>query len=178
MPIYEFACGNCRRIFSFYSRRVDTETVPNCPKCGSLLGRQVSMFTAGRSSNGCADPLGIGEDPDYHEGESPEFDLSDERMRSAVEEMGSRIDHLGMGDDPASDARTMREFAEKSGMAFKPGLNDALRAIEAGADPNSVSEKLSEALKDGNPFANRVGGRDDTPVFTKDDTLYELHPLA
>ena len=35
MPIYEFACPKCRRIFSFLSKRVNPDRLPRCPKCGS-----------------------------------------------------------------------------------------------------------------------------------------------
>ena len=37
MPIYEFACPRCRRIFSFLSRRVNPSHTPACPKCGAAL---------------------------------------------------------------------------------------------------------------------------------------------
>jgi putative FmdB family regulatory protein len=52
MPIYEFYCESCNTIFSFFSRRIDTETVPGCPRCAAPeLSRQVSMFaTIGRAS--------------------------------------------------------------------------------------------------------------------------------
>ena len=34
MPIYEFACPKCRKIFSFLSKRVNPDRTPECPKCG------------------------------------------------------------------------------------------------------------------------------------------------
>ena len=45
MPIYEFYCRDCHTIFNFFARRVDTETVPKCPKHGKhKLQRQMSRF--------------------------------------------------------------------------------------------------------------------------------------
>src|SRR5439155_9750716 len=35
MPIYEFACPKCRRIFNFLSKRLNPDDLPVCPKCGS-----------------------------------------------------------------------------------------------------------------------------------------------
>ena len=45
MPIYEFACPKCRRIFSFLSKRVNPGRLPVCPKCGNKkMSKQVSRF--------------------------------------------------------------------------------------------------------------------------------------
>ena len=45
MPIYEFACPKCRKIFNFLSKKVAPERRPSCPKCGHpKLTRQVSAF--------------------------------------------------------------------------------------------------------------------------------------
>jgi putative FmdB family regulatory protein len=51
MPIYEFACPKCRRIFSFLSKRVNPGRLPVCPKCGSKkMSRQISRFATARGS--------------------------------------------------------------------------------------------------------------------------------
>src|SRR6185436_10678585 len=45
MPIYEFACPKCRRIYSFLSKRVKPDRLPSCPKCGNKkLKKEVSRF--------------------------------------------------------------------------------------------------------------------------------------
>jgi putative FmdB family regulatory protein len=51
MPIYEFACPKCRRIFSFLSKRVNPGRLPVCPKCGSKkMSQQISRFATARGS--------------------------------------------------------------------------------------------------------------------------------
>ena len=35
MPIYEFYCRKCNTIYNFFSRSVNTEKIPFCPKCKS-----------------------------------------------------------------------------------------------------------------------------------------------
>ena len=56
MPIYEFYCDDCHTIYSFFSRRVNTEKRPGCPDCSrSALTRQVSMFSSPRSGDDRAD---------------------------------------------------------------------------------------------------------------------------
>ena len=37
MPIYEFYCRDCHRVYSFLSRSVAPDRRPPCPKCGRLL---------------------------------------------------------------------------------------------------------------------------------------------
>ena len=51
MPIYEFACPKCRRIFNFLSKRLNPDHLPACPKCGGRkMVKQMSRFatTKGR----------------------------------------------------------------------------------------------------------------------------------
>ena len=60
MPIYEFYCGDCHRIFSFLSRRIDTEGRPACPKCERPgLRRLPSSFaiSKGRKEEPAGSPL-------------------------------------------------------------------------------------------------------------------------
>ena len=63
MPIYEFACPQCRRIFSFLSKRVNPRHSPVCPQCGhKKLVKQISRFTL---TKGLAEPVAKSEaDPD------------------------------------------------------------------------------------------------------------------
>ena len=52
MPIYEFYCEDCDTIYNFFSRRIDTETQPHCPKCSrEKLERMVSMFAVSKNRN-------------------------------------------------------------------------------------------------------------------------------
>ena len=45
MPIYEFACPRCRKVYSFLSKRVAPSHTPVCPKCGSKrLSKEISRF--------------------------------------------------------------------------------------------------------------------------------------
>ncbi len=45
MPIYEFYCAHCHRVFSFLSRVVNTDKTPACPRCRRTeLTRRVSAF--------------------------------------------------------------------------------------------------------------------------------------
>ncbi len=45
MPIYEYLCEHCHRVYSFMHGTMAGATAPACPRCGSLgLTRQISRF--------------------------------------------------------------------------------------------------------------------------------------
>lgn len=49
MPIYEFACPKCRKIFNFLSKRINPDRIPVCPKCGNeRMTKEVSRFAMPR----------------------------------------------------------------------------------------------------------------------------------
>src|SRR5262245_38567393 len=89
MPIYEFACPKCRKIFSFLSKRMNPDRVPVCPKCGhQKLEKQISRFTMTR---------GLAETPAGSEAEGAEVpmpDFDDPRMARAMAEMERDMEHM------------------------------------------------------------------------------------
>lgn len=129
MPIYEFACDTCHRIFQFFSRRVRPEAVPRCPSCGgSGLRRVPSTFAAKPKSR--PEP-GAGPNPD---------DALDSRMESAFAEMAGELEHLDEH-DPRQMARLMRKLMDASGER-PPEMEEYLRRLEAGEDPEKVEEEM------------------------------------
>ena len=55
MPIYEYLCPECNRVYSFLVQRPDPERHPVCPKCGAAdLRKQVSRFAFKRSGEAAA----------------------------------------------------------------------------------------------------------------------------
>ena len=58
MPIYEFYCGKCNTIYNFFSRTINTEKIPDCPRCKDVkLKRKISLFSSisGRKEDRGAD---------------------------------------------------------------------------------------------------------------------------
>ena len=176
MPIYEFACQDCRTLFSFFSRRVDTSSTPPCPRCGKPLSRQVSLFAAGRSAGGDADPFGLGDDGlDADFPDAPDFDSGDERVGRAIAEMGDRIDRLDPS-DTAGTSRLLKEFSEKSGVKFNGKIMQAIDRLAAGDQSEEAGRQLAEALENGHlleDLAKRASSAPDAP-FDRDPTLYDM----
>ncbi len=49
MPIYEYACPECRVIFNFLSKRINPDRLPVCPKCGNKkMTKHMSRFAMSR----------------------------------------------------------------------------------------------------------------------------------
>lgn len=144
MPLYEFYCAPCHRIFTFRSARVDTSTVPLCPKCGYRLKREVSAFAhIVRGASKAAESDGNPEAEEPMAG----------RMEQAAARLGERLQALEDDNaDPRDAVRVMRELADAGGLRFNTEVREAMARIEAGEDPERIDEQFSEVFDTDNPF--------------------------
>ena len=141
MPLYEFYCEPCHTVFTFRSARVDTVTLPSCPRCGKALRREVSPF-AHIVRGAVAEPGG---EPLPGEGVS--------RVEEASARLGERLQALeDDGADPADAVRTMKELAAAEGLHFNKEVQEAMGRIEAGEDPEKIDETFKEVFDAENPF--------------------------
>jgi len=167
MPIYEFACPKCRRIFSFLSKRVNPGRQPVCPKCGNKkMSKQVSRFALGRQQK---EPAAGGAGPE--EGGPPMPDFNDPRVERAMMEMERDLEHLD-----ENNPRHMAIMAKKMKDLMPPGsvpkeLDVAIKRLEAGEDPEKIEADMGDVLGDfmGGPEAGRGGAGG----YTKDSGLYD-----
>lgn len=143
MPIYEFYCRNCHTIYSFFARRVDTQTVPACPKhARHTLQRQMSRFAISRGRSEAAES-----DASMPEG------MDDDKMEQAMMQMAGEADGLNE-DDPQAMARMMRKLMDSTGMRMGEGMEEAIRRMEAGEDPDKVEEDMGGLLDSEEPFTS------------------------
>lgn len=167
MPIYEFYCKGCHTIYSFLSRRINTETTPLCPGCGpgAELSRRVSRFAvvAGGRSQESDDPLeGAG--------------INESVIERAVEGLASEAQSIGE-DDPRAAARLMRKLSEMTGLRYNDTLQEALARLESGEDPEAIEQELGDTLEsDDLPFSLKGGAVDMRTCLPprRDETLYEM----
>jgi putative FmdB family regulatory protein len=163
MPIYEFFCRDCNTIFNFFARRINTDSVPDCPKCSRKLKKLLSSFAT----------VGKAKEPG-DEGLPPGFDES--RMERALGELAQEAEKMNE-EDPRAMARLMRRFSEKTGLALNEGMEKALSRLEAGEDPDQIEREMGDVFQgdDGLPFEFKqvrkvVGPK--PPIH--DETLYEM----
>lgn len=162
MPIYEFYCQHCHMLFDFYSRRINTEARPLCPKCETTrLRRQMSPFAVLRGRK--------------EEDDSGLPDIDDRKLEKAMAALAQQAEHLNE-DDPRQAAQLMRKLTDMTGLELGSGIQEALRRMEAGEDPDQIEAELGDILEEEDPFAPqaRKGTGTRKPPPKKDDTLYEL----
>ena len=168
MPIYEFACPDCRRIFSFLSKRVNPERLPTCPKCGNKkLTKQMSRFAA--LSKG-AESKGESEGGDEMGGGA---EMDDPRMMRAMAELERDMEHMDEN-NPRHMAHMMKKMKDMMPPGTMPKEMDvAIKRLEAGEDPEKIEEEM------GDIFGDIMGGEDDAGGgmgggrYTRDSGLYD-----
>lgn len=174
LPIYEFYCSRCHTIFNFYSRAVNTTKRPPCPRCKApRLERKVSSFAISR---GQSPPEGEGA-PDLP-GLSNMPNLDDARVEQAMAELAREAEGA-REDDPRQMAQLMRKLYDATGMKLGSGMEEAVRRMEAGEDPEKIEEEMGDLLEGEDPFLAEGGGK--AGRLTRklkppsvDETLYEL----
>ena len=135
VPIYEYACHDCKRRVSLLWRSfADAETrEPVCPRCGGKhLTRLVSRVSVVRSEETRLDSLA---DP-------------------------GNLDGLDEN-DPKSLARFMRKMASETGEDLGPEFDEVVGRLEAGEDPESVEQSMPDLAEEG----GGMGGGDDFGVM-------------
>jgi putative FmdB family regulatory protein len=61
LPVYEYQCLECERVFEVFKQQVDPRTVPVCPGCGKArVQRLMSSFAAQTSGAASCGSDGIG----------------------------------------------------------------------------------------------------------------------
>lgn len=136
MPIYEFYCETCNVIFNFFSRRINTTTIPSCPRCGKeKLARQLSTFATISKS--------VGET-----GEDELAGMDEAKMEKAFASLMREAEGMNE-DDPRQMASLMRRFSKETGVNLGDSMEEALSRMEAGEDPDQVERELGDVLGEG-----------------------------
>lgn len=134
MPVYEYECKKCKRVSNFLVRNPAGHKPPACPRCGHPeTSRLFSRFASVKSSRG---------DSSGNAGPDP-----------------AALDGLDEN-DPRSLGRAMRKMAEETGEPIPPEMDQMVRRLEAGEDPEKIGEEM-EGLE----------GGDGSPAG--EDTLYD-----
>ena len=162
MPIYEFYCEDCNTIFSFFSKTINTTKKPKCPRCKrKVLSRQMSPFAIGGRA--------------AEEGDLDDFPIDEARMEKAMQALAGQAENIDE-DDPKQAANLMRKLSDMTGLELGEGMNEALRRMESGEDPDQIEAEMGDLLESEDPFVlkskgSRTGAR---KAPERDETLYDL----
>ena len=164
MPIYEFYCEDCNTIFNFFSKTINTTKKPKCPKCKTKkLSRQMSAF----SFTGKAKEDSDVDDLPFDEG----------KMEKAMQMLAGEAENINE-EDPRQAANLMRKLTDMTGLELGTGMQEALKRMEAGEDPDAIEAEMGDLLEGEEPFLlpEKKGGltAKKRPAPHKDETLYDL----
>ena len=162
MPIYEFYCKKCNTIYNFFSKSVNTEKVPNCPKCKVKLKREMSVFANISKSKG-------------NDTDSDMPPIDEAKMEKAMAMLASEAGNINE-DDPKQAAMLMRKLSDATGLNMGPRMEEALSRLERGEDPENIEAEMGDLLDDEDPFIIEAKGKKARKKHTPnvDETLYDL----
>jgi len=164
MPIYEFYCEDCNTIFNFFSKTINTTKKPKCPKCKTRkLSRQMSAFSfTGKAK----------EDSDMDD-----LPFDENKMEKAMQMLAGEAENINE-DDPRQAANLMRKLTDMTGLELGAGMQEALKRMEAGEDPDAIETEMGDLLEGEEPFLlpEKKGGSaaKKRPAPQRDETLYDL----
>jgi len=164
MPIYEFYCEDCNTIFNFFSKTINTTKKPKCPKCKTRkLSRQMSAFSfTGKAK----------EDSDMDD-----LPFDESKMEKAMQMLAGEAENINE-DDPRQAANLMRKLTDMTGLELGAGMQEALKRMEAGEDPDAIESEMGDLLEGEEPFLlpekKGKGTAEKRPAPQRDETLYDL----
>lgn len=148
-------------IFNFFSGTVNTEKRPLCPKCKKKrLARQMSTFSTPRSR---------GEEEDM-----PLPDMDESKVAQAMNLLAKEAEYVDEN-DPRQAANLMRKLTDMTGLNLGSGMEEALRRMENGEDPEQIEAEMGDLLEE-EPFSlkEKSPKTPKRPPPKVDDTLYYL----
>lgn len=137
MPIYEYYSPDTHRIYSFYAKTLaQGRLTPQCPdNPKARMQRMLSTFAVGNGESHT--------ESEVRPNASPGDD--DARLDAAMQQVEGEISQLDEK-DPRALARLMRRMADAAGGKLDAPMEEAVRKLEEGADPDTLEEQLGDLL--------------------------------
>lgn len=136
MPIYEYYCPDNHTIYQFFAKTLaQGQSTPRCPDNPKFrMKKVVSAFAI--TSGGAKDDSEM-KKPEVPTGD-PAEDAKMEAAMSAMEGEFANVDE----NDPKAMARMMRRMSELTGEKIDGEMEEVVRKLEEGADPDSLEDQL------------------------------------
>ena len=135
MPIYEFFSPDTNKVYSFFARSLAMrDKTPRCPdRPGARMERMVSRFAVtGRAEEKQDSPA----------------DMADPRMERVMAEMQNEMAGIDESNpDPKALGRMMRKMTEATGQPMPKEMEQMIRRMEAGEDPEKLEEEFGDAFE-------------------------------
>lgn len=148
MPIYEYYCPDNHKIYQFFAKTLaQGRTVPKCPENPRYhMMKIISPFAVtGRHKPGSKKESGESATGDPLAGGDSAEDAKMEAAMSAMENEFGGIDE----NDPRAMGRMMRRMSELTGEKLDGEMEEVVRKLEEGADPDQLEEQMGGAFGEG-----------------------------
>ena len=100
--------------------------------------------------------------------------IDEAKLEKAMSRLTAEAERLNE-EDPRQAADMMRKFSEMTGVHLGDGMQEALRRVEAGEDPETIEAEMGDILENEDPFSLEGGGKiKKSKKPRRDETLYEL----
>lgn len=148
MPIYEYYSPDTHKIYSFYAKTLaQGGLTPRCPDDPQArMIKLISNFSIGGPGSTDAESDAA---PSLPDGGADD----DARLNAAMDAMEREFAGVDEN-DPRAMARMMRRMAELGGEKLDEPMEEVVRKLEEGADPDALEESMGDAIGPG-------GGEDD-----------------
>lgn len=133
MPIYELYCPYCHTLYSFHAPRPSRTDDAACPGCGRHdLERKPSRFATLKHRG-----------DDDAPSEDPFAGVDEARLERAFSFLATQAEQLGEQQDQRDMGRLMRRFCQHTGLAFGERMEEMMRRLEAGEDPDRLEAEMA-----------------------------------
>jgi len=103
------------------------------------------------------------------------FDES--KMEKAMQMLAGEAENINE-DDPRQAANLMRKLTDMTGLELGAGMQEALKRMEAGEDPDAIESEMGDLLEGEEPFLlpekKGKGTAEKRPAPQRDETMYDL----
>ncbi|MFP6854809.1 MAG: FmdB family transcriptional regulator, partial [Opitutales bacterium] len=159
MPIYEFYSPSTNKIYTFFARSsAYADKMPRCPDGGDHpMEKLLSSFSV---TGGSKNEEDVGGDLPSS-GDDPFAGMNHSQMDAAMNELEKTVSSMDEeSPDPRQMGQLMRRMAEMTGDKLDEGLEEVVRKLEEGADPDELEESIGDFLGED---ADGMSGPDGEP---------------
>jgi hypothetical protein len=110
------------------------------------------------------------------DGDVDDLPFDENKMEKAMQMLAGEADKINE-DDPRQAANLMRKLSDMTGLELGESMNEALKRMEAGEDPDAIEAEMGDLLEEDEPFLlpGKKGGKSTRKTAPKrDETLYDL----
>lgn len=142
MPIYEYYCADNHKIYQFFAKSVaQGQTIPKCPDNPAFrMERIMSAFAI--TGGGKEETVAA---PSENAAADPANEADDARLEAAFEQLEGEMDSVDEN-DPRAMGRVMRRMSELSGEKLDESMEEVVRKLEEGSDPEKLEEQMGDVF--------------------------------